>query len=55
MTFEELCHLAGADHIDILVGRGYARIFFAGLEVIVWLVDPGEITDMEQDEREELC
>ena len=52
--FERLCQLGG-ESVDIFVGPGYARILYAGLEVIIWLVDPGDITEMEQDEQEEPC
>ena len=53
--FERLCLLAGFENITILVGHGYTKLIYGGLEVIVWLVDPGELTEMEQDQQEEPC
>ena len=53
--FEQLCHLAGPDHIDILVGPGYAKVVYLGLEFFIWLIEPGELTEIEGDEQEEPC
>ena len=53
--FEQLCLLAGFPNVDVLVGPGYAKVVYLGLEFFVWLVDPGEIRDMEQDAQEEPC
>ena len=51
--FEQLCLLAGFPSVDVLVGLGYAKVVYLGLEFFVWLVDPAEIMGMEQGEQEE--
>ena len=53
--FEQLCLLAGFPNVDVLVGPGYAKVVYAGLEFFVWLIEPGELTEIEGDEQEEPC
>ena len=54
-AFEELCRITGYENVQVLVGSGYTKVIYAGLDVIEWLIDPNDLEHCEYDEQENPC